>query len=130
MKESQIEKKIADHVKKLGGVSYKFTSPSNRGVPDRIVLFPGGRVMFLEVKQEKGKLSALQQRHLERLKDLGFVAEVAYGLDGGVSIVEAFAEGEKASQIPEQQKHTLKWLADRHARRIADYVTDTRKPTE
>lgn len=47
-------------VKELGGVAYKFVSPSNRGVADRLVVLPGGRVWFVEVKKEGGRLSTLQ----------------------------------------------------------------------
>lgn len=41
-------------------MAYKFVSPSNRGVADRLVVLPGGRVWFVEVKKEGGRLSTLQ----------------------------------------------------------------------
>jgi hypothetical protein len=41
-------------------VAYKFVSPSNRGVADRLVVLPGGRVWFVEVKKAGGRLSTLQ----------------------------------------------------------------------
>ena len=40
MLEREIEKKLVDGVRKLGGRAYKFVSPGNDGVPDRIVVFP------------------------------------------------------------------------------------------
>ena len=42
MRESVVEKKFAAEVKKRGGLAVKFVSPGFNGVPDRLVLFPGG----------------------------------------------------------------------------------------
>ena len=50
MLEKSIEKKLADAVKKRGGLAPKFVSPGLDGMPDRIVLMPGGRLAFVEVK--------------------------------------------------------------------------------
>ena len=47
-------------VKDIGGVAYKFVSPSNRGVADRLVVLPQGVVWFVEVKKDGGRLSTLQ----------------------------------------------------------------------
>ena len=49
MREKTIEKKLADAVKSRGGLAPKFTSPGFDGMPDRIVLLPGGRMAFVEV---------------------------------------------------------------------------------
>lgn len=46
MQEKTIEKKLADAVKARGGLAPKFTSPGFDGMPDRIVLMPGGRIAF------------------------------------------------------------------------------------
>ena len=47
-RESIIEKHLVAEVKKAGGRAYKFVSPGRRSVPDRIVLLPGGRLVFVE----------------------------------------------------------------------------------
>ncbi|MDI5754298.1 VRR-NUC domain-containing protein, partial [Salmonella enterica subsp. enterica serovar Montevideo] len=47
-RENLIEKHLVAEVKKAGGVAYKFISPGHRSVPDRIVLLPGGRIVFVE----------------------------------------------------------------------------------
>lgn len=57
-------------VKTLGGHAYKFVSPSNRGVADRLVVLPGV-VWFVEVKAEGGRLSPLQTLFIEQMKRLG-----------------------------------------------------------
>lgn len=69
MLEKQIEKYLVDKVKELGGIAYKFTSPARRGVPDRICVLQHV-VAFVEVKCEKGVLSALQKAEIQRLRSL------------------------------------------------------------
>jgi len=61
MKESTIEKHLVAQVKAIGGVAYKFTSPSNRGVADRVVCLPDGSTWFVELKAPSGRLSPLQK---------------------------------------------------------------------
>lgn len=82
MKESDIEKVLVDEVRKLGGRAYKWVSPGNDGVPDRIVVFPNQRPVFVELKSETGKLTALQEVQIKRLRDLGQYVEVVKGMKG------------------------------------------------
>lgn len=60
MLESQIERRLRVGVAKLGGKAYKFSSPANNGVPDRIVLIQG-KCYFVELKKPGGKLEPLQK---------------------------------------------------------------------
>lgn len=76
MKESTIEAYLHDRVKQIGGRAYKFVSPGNDGVPDRLVCFPGGRIVFVELKAPGKKPRPLQEVQIKRLRDLGFVVEV------------------------------------------------------
>jgi len=71
-RENLIEKKLVGEVKKAGGVAYKFVSPSSRLVPDRIVLLPGGRLVFVEYKAHGKSPRADQLREHGRLLALGF----------------------------------------------------------
>lgn len=80
MLEKEIEKKLVEGVHKIGGRAYKFVSPGNDGVPDRMVLLPGGSLMFAELKTEKGKLSSRQKVQIRTLQALGFDVRVLYGL--------------------------------------------------
>lgn len=82
MRESEIEKILVDEVKKLGGRAYKWSSPGNDGVPDRIVIFPNKRTIFVELKADRGKLSNIQKIQCKRLLDLGQQVEILYGLSG------------------------------------------------
>lgn len=71
MTEKAIETYLRDQVKKAGGIAYKFTSPGNSGVPDRLVVLPGGYVYFVELKAPSKKPSKLQERQIQRLTELG-----------------------------------------------------------
>lgn len=82
MREDEIEKILTAEVKKLGGRAYKWVSPGNDGVPDRIVVFPGRAPVFVELKSDAGRLSALQKVQIRRLKELGQKVYVARGIDG------------------------------------------------
>lgn len=70
MRESNIEKYLTNEMKKVGGKSYKWISPGNSGVPDRIVIFPSGQILFVELKAPGKVPTAYQQlvhRELKRL---------------------------------------------------------------
>ena len=58
--EAKIENYLKTSVKKAGGIAFKFVSPGYSGVTDRLILIPGGKVVFVEVKAKGGKLTALQ----------------------------------------------------------------------
>ena len=75
-RESLIEKHLVTEVKKAGGVAFKFVSPGRRSVPDRIVLLPGGRLVFVECKAPGKPPRSDQLREHERLRALGFTVVV------------------------------------------------------
>lgn len=71
--EKDIERKLRQMVEAHGGLCLKWVCPGWTGVPDRIVLLPGGRVVFAELKRPKGgRLTRLQKWWAERLIGLGF----------------------------------------------------------
>ncbi len=71
MLESKLEQKLIAHIKKLGGIAYKFTSPNRRGVPDRLCVMPNGRVFFVELKAPGKAPTPLQQHEHCLLRALG-----------------------------------------------------------
>ncbi len=85
MLEKEIEMQLVRAVKNMGGRAVKFTSPGFDGMPDRLVLLPGGRCGFVEVKAPGKRLRALQRVRHEMLKALGFKA---YVLDAKEQIEE------------------------------------------
>lgn len=71
--EKDIERKLRVTVAKLGGQCLKWVCPGWVGVPDRIILLPGGRIIFAEIKRPKGgKISPMQTFWRNRLQGLGF----------------------------------------------------------
>ena len=70
MTEAQIEKKLVAFCREHGLLTYKFASPSHRGVPDRIIM-GGGKVMFLELKAPGNEPTKLQFRTAEHMRDHG-----------------------------------------------------------
>ena len=86
--EKTVEARLVRKVKALGGDCPKFVSPSRRGVPDRIVLMPGGKITFVELKSTNGKLMPIQEHEISRLKALGFSVEVLAGREA----VDVFVE--------------------------------------
>lgn len=72
MRESTIERKMITEVKKRGGLAVKFVSPGLDGVPDRLVLFPGGRLAFVELKAPGKIMRPLQKKRAKQLIQLGF----------------------------------------------------------
>ena len=72
MRERDIEKILVGEVKRMGGRAYKWVSPGNDGVPDRIVLLPGGKVAFVELKAPGKKPGPLQEKRKRQLEGLGF----------------------------------------------------------
>lgn len=72
MREKAIEAKLVRAVRQLGGLAPKFISPGLDGVPDRLVLLPGGRIAFIELKAPDKKMRPLQVRRKGQLEALGF----------------------------------------------------------
>lgn len=70
MKESEIETYFVWSVEVAGGKTYKFASPSNRGVADRIACLPNGETWFVELKTKGGRLSPLQRMFAEQVAAL------------------------------------------------------------
>lgn len=92
--ENDVEKRLINKIKNLGGITFKFTSPSTKGVPDRIVIYDGV-VAFVEVKRPGEEPRALQRYWLKELSHQhiptaivstfeevdSFVAEIIGGID-------------------------------------------------
>jgi hypothetical protein len=61
MKEKIVENHFIWAVERIGGKTYKFTSPGRKGVADRIACLPDGSTWFVELKTKGGRLSVLQK---------------------------------------------------------------------
>ena len=72
MLEKKIEQKLVKAVKKEGGLCPKFVSPGMDGMPDRLILMPGGRMAFVELKAPGKRPRPLQIHRHRQLQKLGF----------------------------------------------------------
>ena len=71
--EKEIERKLVKAVKMAGGLAPKFVSPGFNGVPDRLVLLPGAKLAFVELKADGKKPRPLQVKRKRQLEALGFL---------------------------------------------------------
>ena len=73
MLEKHIEKTLKEAVKAKGGMALKFISPGMSGVPDRLVLLPGGKIFFVEIKAPGEIMRPQQIKRKRQLEALGFL---------------------------------------------------------
>ena len=72
MREKDIEERLVQEVRSQGGLALKFISPGWAGVPDRLILLPGKRLAFVEVKAPGELMRPLQVKRKRQLEALGF----------------------------------------------------------
>ena len=87
--EHMIEQHLVDEVKRQGGWAPKFVAPGTNGMPDRIVLMPGGHIGFVELKAPGEKPRPLQLYRHQQLRDLGFQVFVMDDFDQAQMIIDA-----------------------------------------
>jgi len=87
--ESSLEERCRDYVRMRGGELLKFKSPSANGVPDRIMLLPGGKIVFIEFKRNaKSIVQPLQPYWRTRLTGLGQTVWTVWDYNTFTTLVE------------------------------------------
>ena len=81
IREATIEKALVGNAEKRGGLAYKLTVPGRRNAPDRLLIMPGGRLIFVECKAPGQKPRPGQVREIARLRGLGCEAHVLDSVD-------------------------------------------------
>lgn len=79
MSERDVEAYLKKQIKIRGGRSWKWTSPGVRGVPDQLITLPNGQVVFVEVKDDKGRLRPDQQLVIRWLKEFNQEVYIVHG---------------------------------------------------
>ena len=69
--EKTLEARLVREIEARGGMALKYTSQFHRGIPDRIVLLPGGRTIFVELKSTGQKPTKLQMHAIRKLVKMG-----------------------------------------------------------
>ena len=100
MRESKIERALVNAVKKQGGIAFKFTSQTMNGVPDRLVLLPGGQIGFVELKAPGKQLRLLQKKRKAQLEALGFPVFTVDRLDMIDGTIKRIAHGRNGGDAP------------------------------
>lgn len=80
--EKLLEKKLREKIDQLGGWSIKLLSNHMTGLPDRLCMFPGGGIVFVEVKTTGQKIKKIQGKVHDRLRSMGFRVEVVDSSEG------------------------------------------------
>lgn len=74
--EKTLEARLRKEVEKRGGMALKLSAQLHRGLPDRLILMPGGRAYFVEIKTTGKKPTLLQEKCHRALRSLGFTVWV------------------------------------------------------
>ena len=93
LNEKFLEQKLMKRAAAQGGWALKLVCPGTSGVPDRLVLMPGGIAAFVEVKAPGEKPRALQLVQMRKLKQLGFPVFVLDDADQIETILEEVSHG-------------------------------------
>lgn len=94
MLEKQIESRMGQMIQRRGGLWYKFVSPGQPGVPDRIAILPGGRIVFVELKTEVGRLAKIQRWQIDKMRGMGLDVRTVRGWEEARDLVkELFPDG-------------------------------------
>ena len=95
MREKIVEQKLVKAAKAMGGIAPKFTSPGFDGMPDRLILLPGGKMGFAELKAPGKKPRPLQETRHNLLRRLGFKVYVIDRLEQIESVLDEIREESK-----------------------------------
>jgi hypothetical protein len=90
--EKVIEKRLNAEVKSLGGWSLKLLCQFVTGLPDRLVLLPGGVIFFAEIKSTGKKPTAKQRLVHERIRRLGFTVHVIDSLEQLYKVLDSLLD--------------------------------------
>lgn len=86
--EKVVERKLVELVKINGGMCIKLLCDQLIGLPDRMCLFPGHKVIFVELKTTGQKPKRIQMYMHNKLRALGFRVEVIDTVESVVNFVD------------------------------------------
>lgn len=99
--ESRVESQLTRGVRLLGGKCEKLAPVSHSGIPDRLVILPGGRIFLVELKRVGGTLSPIQEHYHAQLRDLGVEPIVLAGADAVAEWLDAQQNAARTNAEPE-----------------------------
>lgn len=97
MLEKPVEQKLCKEVEKRGGKAFKLECPGADGMPDRLVVLPGGKIYFIETKRPKGgRFRKLQKYRISQLQELGCDARKIKSYEEVEAFIKEVTEEEKS----------------------------------
>jgi hypothetical protein len=118
-REAALEAYFQKRVRLAGGITFKL-APTVKGVPDRLVLLPMGKVFLVELKTAVGQLSAAQKLWHERAAAIGMHVDVVYGREQ----IDRWILAAQTSQDPRRARGGRKSRAEMDARETVDEIRD------
>ncbi len=94
LREVDIERAVCLYARTQGYLTYKFTSPARRSVPDRLFITPDGLTLFIEFKRPGNQLTKQQAAECHRLAEQGCNVYVCHTIEQGRRVVDAFLDPE------------------------------------
>ena len=125
MREYVVENEFVKAVRMTGGVAYKLNSLTANGLPDRLVLFPPGKTLFVELKAPGKQMRPLQVKRRRQLQSLGFPVLCIDRFSQIKPVIEAVRRWKPGEQFPEGLGATVPELESvtlpREMRDMTDY---------
>lgn len=93
MRERTVEQHLVHGLEKIGVSCIKFIPDLMRGMPDRMVLLPGGRIIWVELKTDTGHLETIQQVRHRELEKAGQIVKVVWSVEEADNLIEEIKSG-------------------------------------
>lgn len=91
--EKVIERRLVVRCTQHGLICLKYSNANDTGLPDRLVLLPGGRVHWVELKSTGCKPTKLQTLQHDRLRAAGHEVTVVDTLEGVDALIDSICNG-------------------------------------
>jgi hypothetical protein len=89
--EGKVERYLVKRLARIGLDCKKFIPDYDNGMPDRVILLPDRRVIWVELKTDGGVLSDLQKYCHARLKASGHDVRVVWNKEQADNLIEELA---------------------------------------
>ena len=93
MRERTVEQHLVNGLERIGLPCIKFIPDLRRGMPDRMVLLPGGRIIWVELKTDTGHLEPIQQVRRRELEKAGQIVKVVWSVEEADNLIEEIKSG-------------------------------------
>ena len=104
-RERDVEKYLRQNLTAMGCLFLKWVCPGEDGVPDRILIMPGGSICFVEVKTATGQMTGLQRMWQRKLRKMGCGAVTVYGMTGAKELIEVIKAMLKVKEVMPDEVH-------------------------